>query len=161
MHFHRFKDDNYIEVKPWVDRDDHLRVKIRGLEGTPYEDGIFVFELKIASNYPYSPPYCFCQTLIWHPNIDLPELARKTNVCLDLINPNLVGKVDSRTGASGWTPSKTISDVIRALKGLIHMVPPYWDPNNAINEEAGEMYLKNPTAFNRKAQNWTRKYAQR
>jgi ubiquitin-protein ligase len=159
MHFQHFEDDEYVEVNPWFDRYDHLQVKIRGLEGTPYENGKFAFELKIPSNYPYSPPWCFCQTLIWHPNIDPSAPVVNTNICLDLINPELVGKVDRQTGASGWTPSKTISDVIRALKGLVHMVPPYWDPNKAINEEAGEMYLKNPVAFKHKAQDWTRKYA--
>jgi ubiquitin-protein ligase len=123
-----FKGESTVDIQPWVDRLDHLRVTITGIKDTPYEGGKFVFEIKMSSNYPYNPPYCFCQTLIWHPNIDPSVLAGKTNICLDLINPDLVGKVDSASGASGWTPSKTLTNVIEALKGMIHMQAPFYNP---------------------------------
>jgi ubiquitin-protein ligase len=154
-----FDKDKYIDIQPIDGRSDWLQVTIKGLEGTPYEEGKFIFELKLPSNYPYSPPFCRCQTRIWHPNIDPSAPAGKSNVCLDLINPSVIGKVDAQTGASGWTPSKTITNVIEALKGMIHMQPPFWNPNSAINTDAGEIALDNPDAFNEISKDWTRKYA--
>jgi ubiquitin-protein ligase len=58
---------------------------------------------------------------MWHPNIDSSIPPGKLNICLDLINPDLVGKVDASTGASGWTPSKTLTNIIEALKGMMHV----------------------------------------
>ena len=159
MDFSFFKDDDYVELQSWDGSTDHLRVTIRGLENTPYENGKFVFEIKFPSNYPYSPPFCYCHTKIWHPNIDPSIFPDRPNICLDLLNPDSIGKVDSRTGASGWTPSKRIRNVIEALKGMIHMQPPFWNPNSAINTEAREIALDNPDAFNEIAKDWTRKYA--
>jgi ubiquitin-conjugating enzyme (huntingtin interacting protein 2) len=156
-----FKGEATIDIQPWVDRLDHLRVTISGIKDTPYENGKFVFEIKMPSNYPYSPPYCFCQTLIWHPNIDPSVPAGKTNICLDLINPDLVGKVDSQSGASGWTPSKTLTNVIEALKGMIQMQAPFYNPSDPLNNKAGEMALKHPKDFAKKAKEWTEKYALR
>jgi ubiquitin-protein ligase len=159
MVFSFFKDDDYVEIQPWEGRTYHLRVIIRGLENTPYENGKFVFEIRLTSNYPYSPPFCYCHTRIWHPNIDPSIFPDRSNICLDLINPDSIGKVDSRTGASGWTPSKRIQDVIESLKGMIHMRPPFWDPNSALNKEAGEMALQNIEKFIQIAREWTKRYA--
>ena len=72
-----------------------------------------------------------------------------------------MGKGDPQTGASGWVPSKTLTNVIKALKGLIHMQPPFWDPNNPLNKEAGDMYFNDPLTFDIKAREWTAKYASR
>ena len=75
----------------------------------------------ILDNYPFAPPYAYAVTLMWHPNIDSSIPPGKLNICLDLINPDLVGKVDASTGASGWTPSKTLINIIEALKGMMHV----------------------------------------
>lgn len=87
----QFKGDNTVIIEPWVDRVDHLRIIIVGIQGTPFDKGRFVFEAKMPSNYPYAPCYVYCQTLIWHPNIDPSVPPGKTNICLDLINPDLNG----------------------------------------------------------------------
>ncbi|MHA1383293.1 MAG: ubiquitin-conjugating enzyme E2 [Candidatus Helarchaeota archaeon] len=157
----QFKDDETVIIEPWVDRVDHLKVTIIGISNTPYHKGKFEFEVKLPSNYPYAPPYCYCQTLIWHPNIDPSVPPGKTNICLDLINPDLIGKVDPQTGASGWTPSKTLINVIEALKGMIHCQAPFFNPDDPLNNKAGEQYQKNPKKFNSEAKKWTEKYAMR
>ena len=157
----KYANDKYVILEPWVDRVDHLRLTIIGKEGTPYEGGKFVFEIKCGSNYPYAPPYVYCHTLIWHPNIDSSMPPGKSNICLDLINPDLVGKVDAKTGASGWTPAKTLTNIIESLKGMIHMEPPFWNPADPLNNKAGEQALNNPKAFFKEAKKWTEKYAKR
>lgn len=108
-------------LEPWGRSIDHLRLTIIGKDDTPYEDGRFVFEIKFPDNYPFAPPYVYAVTLMWHPNIDSSIPPGKLNICLDLINPDKVGKVDPATGASGWTPSKTLTNITEALKGMMHV----------------------------------------
>ena len=110
-----YKDEAYVIIEPWGRSIDHLRLTIIGKEGTSYGKGRFIFEVKFPENYPFAPPYAYAVTLMWHPNIDSSIPPGKLNICLDLINPDLVGKVDASTGASGWTPSKTLTNIIEAL----------------------------------------------
>ncbi|MFX0103834.1 MAG: ubiquitin-conjugating enzyme E2 [Candidatus Hodarchaeota archaeon] len=156
-----FANNGYVTLEPWQDGGsiDHLRLTIRGMENTPYEGGKFIFEIKLPPNYPFYPPYGYCHTLVYHPNIDSSIPPGKLNICLDLINPELVGKVDVSTGASGWTPSKTLTNVVEALKGMMHTEPPFFNPADPLNHEAGEEALRAWKKFAKKAKEWTDKYA--
>jgi ubiquitin-protein ligase len=158
-----YKSDSNIIIEPWGRSIDHLRLTIIGKEGTPYGKGKFIFEIKFPENYPFAPPYAYAVTLMWHPNIDSSIPPGKLNICLDLINPDLVGKVDASTGASGWTPSKTLTNIIEALKGMIlgnnsflnckHVEPPFFNPGDPLNHEAGEQYFRAQKKFEAKAKN--------
>ncbi len=154
-----FKDESSVIIEPWGMSVDHIRLTIKGVSGTPFDGGKFIFELKLPDNYPFSPPYAYAHTLMWHPNIDSSIPPGKLNICLDLINPDLVGKVDASTGASGWTPSKTLTNIIEALKGMMHVEPPFFNPGDPLNHEAGEQCLRALDKFNKKAKSWTQKYA--
>jgi len=154
-----YKDDDYVILEPWGKSIDHLRLTIIGKEDTPYEDGRFVFEIKFPDNYPFSPPYVYAVTLMWHLNIDSSIPPGKLNICLDLINPDKVGKVDPVTGASGWTPAKTLTNIINALKEMMHVEPPFFNPGDPLNHQAGEQYFKSLKKFNKQAEKWTEKYA--
>jgi len=154
-----FENDEYVTLEPWGMSVDHLKLTIRGKEGTPYEGGKFVFEIKMPPNYPYQPPYAYCHTLLWHPNIDSSIPPGKLNICLDLINPDLVGRVDPKSGASGWTPAKRLTNIVEALKGQIHMQMPFFNPGDPLNHEAGEQYLRAEDKFIEKARKWTKDYA--
>ena len=67
----------------------------------------YKFTFEMPKDYPYKPPKVHCDTLIYHPNIDL-----KGNVCLNLL------KAD-------WKPILTIQQVIH---GLIFL---FLEPNPA------------------------------
>ncbi len=154
-----FKDNTYIKLEPWGMSVDHLRLTITGRPSTPYDGGKFMFEIKMGEDFPFAPPYCYCHTLLWHPNIDSSIGPGKLNICLDLVNPELVGKVDIKTGASGWTPSKTLTNIIEALKGQIHCEPPFFNPADPLNFEAGDQAMNHYNKFESKAKEWTKKYA--
>ena len=47
----------------------HLKGKIKGPQGTPYEHGIFEIDITIPNQYPFIPPKMNFITRIWHPNI--------------------------------------------------------------------------------------------
>ena len=144
-------------MEPWEDKIDHLRINIKGLEETPYENGIFIFEMKIRNNYPYSPPYVYCHTKIWHPNIDSTIPPGNLNVCFDLINPVLVGRFDKTY--DGPETRKELLNIIEALKGMMHVEPPFFNPGDPLNHEAGEQYFRALKKFESKAESWTKKYA--
>jgi len=40
-------------------RMDLLRAAILGPSGTPYHDGLFVFDIRLPPDYPVSPPECY------------------------------------------------------------------------------------------------------
>jgi len=125
-----FKTEETVKLEPWGMSYDHLRLTIKGIPNTPYAGGSFMFEIKMGDNFPFAPPYCYCHTLLWHPNIDSSIPPGKINICLDLINPELVG-----------------------------CEPPFFNPGDPLNFEAGEQALHNYSKYENKAKDWTKKYA--
>lgn len=162
----RFQNDEYIVIELWPEEPfvGHLKITIFGAENTPYENGRFVFEIKTFNNYPFYPPGVFCHTKIWHPNIDIDRAPPsnnfwKDNVCFDIINPDRIGKVDPITKTMGWTPTKDLVMLLECLKLMIHCYPPFFNPDDPLNREAGAQYKHNRAEFEKKAREWTEKYA--
>jgi ubiquitin-conjugating enzyme E2 O len=67
-----------VWVRTFEDRLDLLSVMIEGPKNTPYEEGVFVFDLQLSHDYPRTPPLC-----------------HYISYCTDRLNPNLYedGKV--------------------------------------------------------------------
>ena len=53
-----------------------------GPKNSPYSDGLFFFEIKFDSNYPYSALDIQMRTPIYHPNID----PRNGNISIQLLH---------------------------------------------------------------------------
>ncbi|KAG8237268.1 hypothetical protein J437_LFUL011298 [Ladona fulva] len=62
------------------DSKDILDATIIGLEGTPYESGVFKLEIQLSETYPFEPPRVQFLTSVYHPNVD--DSGR---ICLDLL----------------------------------------------------------------------------
>ncbi|KAG9481924.1 hypothetical protein GDO78_010908 [Eleutherodactylus coqui] len=64
-----------------------------------YKGGKFVFSFKVGQGYPHDPPKVKCETMVYHPNIDL-----EGNVCLNILryatDPGLVSTVMGASGSS-------------------------------------------------------------
>ena len=60
----------------------HWRICCKGPKKTPYENGIYYFDINLKDNYPSSNPLFTFMTKIYHPNIDL----NSGKVCIDYIN---------------------------------------------------------------------------
>lgn len=115
---------NSLPSGVWIitfeDRLDLLSVLIRGPTKTPYEDGLFAFDIQLGHDYPKSPPLC-----------------HYISYCRDRLNPNLYedGKVCvsllgtwSGRGTEIWCPnSSTLLQVIVSLQGLILVDEPYYN----------------------------------
>ncbi len=45
-----------------------------------YRGGRFVFSFKVGQGYPHEPPKVKCETMVYHPNIDM-----EGNICLNIL----------------------------------------------------------------------------
>uniref|UniRef100_A0A182XVP0 UBIQUITIN_CONJUGAT_2 domain-containing protein n=1 Tax=Anopheles stephensi TaxID=30069 RepID=A0A182XVP0_ANOST len=108
-----------VWVRTFEDRLDLLSVMIEGPKNTPYEDGLFLFDIQLGLDYPRAPPLC-----------------HYISYCSDRLNPNLYedGKVCvsllgtwSGKGTEVWGPSSTLLQVIVSIQGLILVAEPYFN----------------------------------
>ncbi|PKS12007.1 hypothetical protein jhhlp_001303 [Lomentospora prolificans] len=70
--------------------------------GGGYDEGRWLLNIKIPSQYPYQPPKVEFVTPIVHPNIALAT----GEICLDLLK-------------TAWSPTYTILEVVRAIRMLL------------------------------------------
>ncbi|VDL59754.1 unnamed protein product [Hymenolepis diminuta] len=104
----------------------------------PFDKGSFKIQIIFEPDYPIKPPKVTFQTPIYHPNVD-----EKGQICLPLIDP------------SKWKPATKIVEVIKELKDLIANP----EIEHPLRAELAEEYARDKAAFNKKAAEYTAKYA--
>lgn len=90
-----------------------------------YKQGKFEFSFKVGQGYPHDPPKVKCETMVYHPNIDL-----EGNVCLNILRED-------------WKPVLTINSIIYGLQYLF-LEP---NPEDPLNKEAAEVLQTNRRLF--------------
>jgi len=90
-----------------------------------YEKATFVFSITIPNTYPYDPPKVHCDTLVYHPNIDL-----EGHVCLNILRQD-------------WMPVLSLGSVIFGLMTLF-LEP---NPDDPLNKEAAVLMIENRKTF--------------
>lgn len=110
---------------------------IIGPEGTPYQGGIFELRIDFPQDYPFKPPNVVFLTRIYHCNIN-----SNGNICLDILKEN-------------WSPALTISKVLLSICSLMNDQ----NPNDPLDSQAADLYLKDNALFLETAKNYTLKYA--
>lgn len=120
---------------------DVLDAEIRGAEDTPYAGGVFRLEVSIPSEYPLKPPRVRFLTRIYHPNIDT-----QGRICLDSLNMPPKG---------AWKPSLNVATVLTSIQAL--MSTPNGD--DGLMVDITEEFRNNPSLFEQKAMEWTKRYA--
>ena len=116
-----------------------------GIEGTPYEKGLFKVKLEFPDDYPKSMPRAYFLTKIYHLNIKDP--ADGGNVCLE--NRNKGGQV-----------YKHECDIIKYLDKIYYMFCKN-NPDSPWPEfrDRAKQYINDRKKFDETAREWTRKYA--
>ena len=104
---------------------------IIGPADSPYEGGVFVFEINVPHSYPFGAPSIKFITPILHPNID----EQTGTVCMDILGHQ-------------WSPAQTIPKVVVALVSLL------FDPNfeadpasPAISIDLARQWREDPEAY--------------
>ncbi|KAL1960545.1 hypothetical protein VTO42DRAFT_7124 [Malbranchea cinnamomea] len=87
-------------------RDDdllHWEAVLKGVPGTPYQDGLWHLNITIPPTYPLHPPTIKFSTRIAHPNISFTT----GEICLTLLT------------SEHWSPAYTLSSTLSAIHQLL------------------------------------------
>jgi len=90
-----------------------------------YRGGRFIFSWKVGAGYPHEPPKVKCDTMVYHPNIDL-----EGNICLNILRED-------------WKPVLTVNSIIYGLQYLF-LEP---NPEDPLNKDAAEVLQNNRRLF--------------
>ena len=110
-----------IVVKAVEDRMDIYSAMIQGPKDTPYEGGVFLFDIKLPENYPRAPPKVFYHAYLKN---DIgrrinPNLYTDGTVCMSLLGTWI---------GPGWDPkNSTLLQVLVSIQGLILVEEPYFN----------------------------------
>ncbi|KAL0278148.1 UNVERIFIED_CONTAM: hypothetical protein PYX00_000054 [Menopon gallinae] len=118
-----------------------LDASIKGTPGSPYENGIFKIDIVVPEGYPFDPPRLRFITKVYHPNID--EGGR---ICLNLLKPQPEGS---------WRPTVIIEGLLVAVQHLLNQP----NPDDPLVTEIAHEFRNNKSEYERKAREWTVKYA--
>ncbi|KAJ3318846.1 Baculoviral IAP repeat-containing protein 6 [Boothiomyces sp. JEL0866] len=96
-----------------------MQLCLIGPEGTPYANGVFIFDIILPANYPHSPPKFTFKTTgngTWRAN---PNLYNNGKVCLSVLNT---------WSTNQWIPGKsTLLQVIISIQSMILVNRPYFN----------------------------------
>jgi len=157
-----FKFNDYVHLGALEKTSDvtmRFQVAVKGKEGTPFEGGSFTFTLDIPPNYPFRPPTIHCDTPVWHPLVDSSTPAGRANVLFYLYPESLQPRHYDEAIPEGWTPQRTLADIIQALINIMHLLPPHWTSLDCINNEARDQVIADYPAFEAKAKEWVTRFA--
>ena len=121
---------------------DQLRFSKIGIH--PEKDAITIMTTQAGYPRLWNKGKIYCETLIWHPNIDCTIPPGSENFFL----------------GESWNPAVSLTILIEGIKALIHMIPPIFDLSIPLNKKAADQYLNNKDEFERKARVWNKKYTQ-
>merc|ERR1711934_264772 len=116
----------------------HWKGTLKGPEGTPYEGGEFIVDIRLDADYPYNPPKMKFDTRLWHPNVS----SQTGAICLDILKGE-------------WSPALTIRTALLSLQVLLSTP----EPDSPQDAEVATMYRTNLSAFNKRAEEWTKNFA--
>jgi ubiquitin-conjugating enzyme E2 D/E len=119
-----------IHVFPSPDAINFWRILIEGPAGSPFEDGVFVLNAIMPSDYPFTPPRITFETPVYHCNV-----SDSGKICLDILQDK-------------WNPSLSVPKCIEAIR-LMLKEP---DTDNALRQWIAELtlaYKKSNGADNR------------
>ena len=122
-----------------IDNDNlfHWKFTLSGPKDSPYEGGFFLLTADFPENYPDSKPEIRFVNKIYHLNVS----PINGHVSISTLN--------------NWIPGTPMIKVISDIFTLFYEQ----NPDNSYSSEMAREYKTDRKEFNRKAQEWTNKYA--
>eukprot|EP00873_Tetraselmis_striata_P014086 jgi/Tetstr1/434350/TSEL_023456.t3 len=130
---------NDYKVEMVNDRINEFHVEFVGPKDSPYEGGHWKLHVQLSDAYPYESPSITFVNRIYHPNVH----KSAGHVCLDVINEN-------------WSP---MFDLVNVFEVFLPQLLLYPNTAHGLNDEAAAMLMHEPTAFNKKVQEYVQRYA--
>jgi ubiquitin-conjugating enzyme E2 D/E len=115
----------------------HWHGIIMGPLDTPYENGIFHFDIIFPRGFPMIPLEFRLRTKIFHPNI-----SPNGGVCMDILNDK-------------WSPNFSVDRILLSFVSLLYDPT----PDDPFNPEAAQHYHFDRERYNQIAREWTQNYA--
>ena len=110
---------------------------ITGPSDTPYEGGTFFLNIHLPDTYPYCPPKVTLQTRIYHCNIN-----QNGGISLDILQDQ-------------WSPALSIATILVSIMSLLSEP----NPDDPLVHEIARIYKEDKEQHDRRAKEWTEKYA--
>jgi len=112
---------------------------IEGPEGTPFEGGVFVAELKFPKDYPLLPPSMTFVPPIFHPNI-YPSGV----VCISILHPPGDDPNHYEQASERWSPIQSVEKILISVMSMLA------EPNDEspANVEAAKMWREKREEYN-------------
>ncbi|KAL1494346.1 hypothetical protein ABEB36_009958 [Hypothenemus hampei] len=129
-----------VWVRTFSDRLDLLSVMIRGPAKTPYEDGLFLFDMQLSADYPRSPP--LVHYISYNSERLNPNLYVEGKVCISLLG-TWMGK-----GTEVWGPNSTLLQLIVSIQGLILVSEPYYNEAGYEKQTNSQQGYENSRTYN-------------
>lgn len=139
-----------ILIRVDEDRYDFLRACVLGPEDTPYECGVFLFDIFLPPNYPESPPKFKLLTTGGGKVRFNPNLYANGKVCLSLLG--------TWSGPS-WTPASTLLQVLVSIQSLILVPEPYFNEPGLERQMGTVVGKKSSEGYNANVRVNTARYA--
>ena len=112
---------------------------LSGPVDTPYEGGVWNLELFLPDGYPMCPPKVRFLTRIYHPNVD-----RLGRICLDILKDK-------------WTPALQVRTLLLSIQALLSAPV----PEDPLDAQIAEHFIKDRAGAEATAREWTARYATR
>ncbi|EFA05319.1 uncharacterized protein LOC659924 [Tribolium castaneum] len=129
-----------VWVRTYDNRMDLLSVMIRGPAKTPYEDGLFLFDIQLSPDYPKNPPGVHYISYITEPLN--PNLYVEGKVCVSLLG-TWMGR-----GSEMWGPNSTLLQLIVSIQGLILVAQPYFNEAGYERQTHTQQGCENSRTYN-------------
>ena len=115
----------------------HWKISLLGPSDTPYAGGMFFLTADFPENYPIGPPEVKFINQMYHLNVSPTD----GHVCISTLNR--------------WKANTPFSDVMTSIFALFYNQ----NPNDPYSYDQAEEFKNNRAEFDRKAREWTQKYA--
>ena len=128
----RKKEDGTLDLMDW-------EFAIPGVQGTPWEGGLYKGRIAFKEDFPSSPPNVYFSPPLFHPNVYDSGL-----VCLSILNQD-----------QGWKPAITVKQILMGVQTLLNDP----NPNSPAQGPAYKSYMKNRADYERKVRAQAKKMA--